>query len=327
MRSHRLKRSGLLDDMVDRRKTDFALHTGSNVLVYLIHGVTGTPAEMHYVGKELARHGWDVYATTLPGHCTRLRDLVNTSERDWRDHVQRQLAYVRDRYQYVFVAGLSAGALLALDASTVVNVNGVGVFSPTFVYDGWNTPWSHAILPLAMKVVPLSLQHLVFHIDGPPFGIKDDALQARVRAAYHPRMILREAVSDWRARRMRSKGNGDHVPSAASKGYPIFPLRTLTEIDRLITGVRSRLPEVTAPTLILQAREDDMTSPRNASIVHDAIASSEKQLVLLDDCYHVITVDKQKRAVVSHVIDFFDSRVWNRQFVPPDSLRHLSATM
>ncbi|HEY6973477.1 MAG TPA: alpha/beta fold hydrolase, partial [Nitrospiraceae bacterium] len=122
MRAHRLKRSGLLDDMVDRRKTDFALHTGSNVLVYLIHGVTGTPAEMHYVGKELARHGWDVYATTLPGHCTRLRDLVKTSERDWRGHVEKQLAFIRDRYQYVFVVGLSAGALLALDASTVVDV-------------------------------------------------------------------------------------------------------------------------------------------------------------------------------------------------------------
>lgn len=325
MRSHRLKRSGLLDDMVDRRKTDFALHTGSNVLVYLIHGVTGTPAEMHYVGKELARHGWDVYATTLPGHCTRLRDLVNTSERDWRGHVEKQLAFIRDRYQYVFVVGLSAGALLALDASTVVDVNGVGVFSPTFVYDGWNTPWSHAILPLAMKVVPLSLQHLVFHIDGPPFGIKDDVLQARVRAAYRPLAILREAVSDWRANRKRS--NGDHNPSAASKGYPIFPLRTLTEIDRLITGVRSRLPKVTAPTMILQAREDDMTSPRNAFIVRDEIASSEKQVVLLDDCYHVITVDKQKRAVVSHVIDFFASRVSDTQFAPTPSLRHQPATL
>jgi carboxylesterase len=252
---------------------------------------------------------------------------MNTNEGDWRGHVAKQLSFIRDRYQYVFVVGLSAGALLALDASTIVDVNGVGILSPTFVYDGWNTPWSHAILPLAMKVLPLSLQQFVFHIDGPPFGIKDDVLQARVRAAYRPRTILREAMNDWWARRMRSKENGDHVPSAASKGYPIFPLRTLTEIDRLITRVRSRLRHVITPTLILQAREDDMTSPRNACIVHDEIASSEKRLVLLDDCYHVITVDKQKRAVVSHVIDFFDSRVSSRQFVPPHSLRHQSATI
>jgi len=329
MRSQRLKRSGVLDDMVDRQKTDFAMHTGSNVLVYLVHGVTGTPAEMHYIGKELARHGWDIYATTLPGHCTRLRDLVKTSERDWCGHVERQLACVRDRYDYVFIAGLSAGALLALDASTNVHVDGIGVLSPTFVYDGWNTPWSHAILPLAMKVVPLPLQHLLFHIDGPPFGIKDDVVQARVRAAYRPLVILREVVSDWWTYRTWSNksgnGTGALVPSAASMGYPIFPLRTLTEIDRLITRVRPLLRWVTAPTLILQAQEDDMTSPRNAFIVHDEIASSEKRLVLLDDCYHVITVDKQKHAVVSQLIDFFANDVLDRQFVPRDSFRHQSA--
>ena len=63
--------------------------------------------------------------------------------------------------------------------------------------------------------------------------------------------------------------------------------------------------EVTAPTVILQAREDDMTSPRNAYLVHDEIASKEKRLVLLDDCYHVITVDKQQDAVARHLIEFF----------------------
>lgn len=158
--------------MVGRQPTDHVLHTGSDVLVYLIHGVTGAPIEMHYVAKGLARHSWDVYATTLPGHCTRIKHLVRTSEQDWREHVQRQLAFARERYASVFVAGLSAGALLALEAATVVAVDGVGVLSPTFVYDGWNTPWSNAILPYAMKLVPLPLQHLLFHIDGPPMALK-----------------------------------------------------------------------------------------------------------------------------------------------------------
>lgn len=326
-RSPRLKRAGVLDDMVHHQATDFALYTDSNVLVYLIHGVTGTPVEMHYLARGLARQGWDTYATTLPGHCTRLRDLVRTSQRDWRDHVQSQLAFAQDRYQYVFVAGLSAGALLALEASIVVDVEGVGVLSPTFVYDGWNTPWSHTILPLAMKLVPLSLQHLLFHIDGPPFGIKDDLLQARVRTAYSPRVILQEFMSDWWTRRKSVSDDGVHVPPAASKGYPIFPLRTLTEIDRLITRVRSRLRKVTAPTLILQAREDDMTSVGNAFIVHDEIASNEKQLVLLDDCYHVITVDKQKHAVVSHLSDFIGIQVSSKKLPYADSCRQQSAAM
>ena len=303
MTRHRIKRAGPLDAMVDRRPTDLSLHAGSNVLVYLIHGVTGTPAEMQYVARKLAgKHGWDLYATTLPGHCARLKDLVKSTEWDWRTHVQHQLSFARQRYDYLFVAGLSAGALLALDAATVVRADGIGVLSPTFVYDGWNTPWSHAILPAAMKIVPLPLQRFLFHRDGPPFGIKDEALQAAVRKAYSPLAIARDWITDWRA---RHRTNGGTSPSSVSKGYPIFPLRTLTEIDRLIARVRRELHKVTAPTVILQAREDDMTSPRNASIVFDGISSPQRELILLDDCYHVITVDRQREAVVKSLARFF----------------------
>lgn len=235
-----------------------------------------------------------------------MKDLVRTTEQDWCAHVQRQLSFIRERYEYVFVAGLSAGAFVALDASIGVRVDGVGVFSPPFVYDGWKTPWSNAILPLAMKRVPFSLQRWMLHLAGPPFGIKDELLQASVRKSYRVMAIFREWMNDWQARRKAIGGLSLPPPSAASKGYPIFPLRTLTEIDRLIVRVRSRLHEVTAPTVILQAREDDMTSPRNASIVYDGISSMDKKLVLLDDCYHVITIDKQREAVAEHVTAFFN---------------------
>jgi carboxylesterase len=276
---------------------------------------------MFYLAREMARkNGWDIYTTTLPGHCTRLRDLVKTNEQDWREHVHTQLSFTRDRYEYVFVAGLSAGALLALEASTVVHVDGVGVLSPTFVYDGWNTPWYDAILPFSMRVVPLRLQHLFFHIDGPPFGIKDEELQRVVREAYTPVAILREWINDWCAQRKATSGAEMPTPSAASKGYPIFPLRTLTEIDRLIVRVRAQLSAVTAPTIILQASDDDMTSPRNASIVYDEISSEDKRLVLLDDCYHVITVDKQKDVVAENMGKFF-----LRQLASKQSQRQLPA--
>ncbi|MEP6887074.1 MAG: alpha/beta fold hydrolase, partial [Nitrospirales bacterium] len=190
MRRHHPKRVGLLNEMIDRRATDVSLHTDSNVLVYLIHGVTGTPAEMYPLVRGMARYGWDVYATTLPGHCTRLTDLVRTNEQDWLNHVQRQLAFARSRYEHVFVVGLSVGALIALQASTTVSVEGLGILSPTIIYDGWNVPWTHRILRPAIRIVPRPLQYLLFHMDGPPFGIKDPELQARMRAAYHPLGLL-----------------------------------------------------------------------------------------------------------------------------------------
>ncbi|MGE0474052.1 MAG: alpha/beta hydrolase [Nitrospirales bacterium] len=296
---------GTFDTLPGRQHTDLSFRKGANRLVYLIHGVTGTPVEMGYLGRYLSQqHRWDVYATTLPGHCTTLRNLVRTTQAEWRSHVQSQLSALRQQYEHLYVVGLSAGALLALEASTVVEVDGVGVLSPTFQYDGWNTPWSHTLLPWAMKIVPLPLQQFVFHLDGPPYGIKDKQLQASVRKSYRPRVILREWIEERWGRRKAGLAAMSFSP-AASKGYPIFPLRTLTEIDGLMTYARTALQNVTAPTVILQAREDDMTGPRNASIVFEGISSQEKQLVLLDDCYHVITVDKQREAVAKHVASFF----------------------
>jgi carboxylesterase len=301
-----LNRHDRLSEMTDRRSTDLIFQKDSNALVYLIHGITGTPVEMRYLARGLARLGGDVYATTLPGHCTSLRDLVRTNQQQWHEHVCTQLAYARERYEHVYVAGLSAGALLALESSTRVAVDGVGVLSPTFFYDGWNTPRSHAILPAALKLVPECLQHLLFHVDGPPFGVKDSMIQAHIRASYTPASVFHEWVGLWwKGHGNAAGGNGTDSSPAASKGYPLFPLRTLSEIDRLMRRVRSHLERVSAPTLILQAAEDDMTGPRNAQFVYDEIASTQKRIVLLDDCYHVITVDRQRQAVVNHLHEFF----------------------
>lgn len=295
-----------LRQMPGRADTDVVLTTQSKTLVYLIHGVTGTPVEMKYVAAGLARRGWNVYGTTLPGHCTELRDLVATRRRDWINHVHRQLSFARERFDRVFVAGLSIGGLLGLESAGVLPVDGLAVLSPTFVYDGWNTPWTIVFLSWGMRFIPDSLQHLFFHIDGPPYGIKDRFLRAQIREAYNPRAMLREWIKTWWPRRKRPS-IAPGKPSAASMGYPLIPLRTFTEIDRLITQVRESLGRVKCPTLILQAREDDVTSPRNAQIVFDGICSPVKELVLLDDCYHVIAVDKQKKAVVDHMVRFFQT--------------------
>lgn len=317
MRSPRPNTLGPLQKTVGYQPSDLLWHTGSRVLVYLIHGITGTPVEMHYLGRALARHGWNVYATTLPGHCTHLRNLIRTSEETWLNHIQRQLTFLRDRYSHLLVAGLSASALLALESSTAVPLEGIGVFSPTLVYDGWNIPWTRQLFPLAKKTVPKPLQWLFFHLDGPPYGIKNPVLQERIRAAYHPMGVLHQwAKRQWRCRG-KMLGDRPRLPRAASKGYSLFPLKTLLDIDRLIDRVRPRMPLVTAPTVILHAIEDDMTSPRNAYEVYHGIASEQKELVLLEDCFHVITVDNQRQAVAQHVIDFFENQINRGSEVPP----------
>ena len=276
-------------------ETDLFMPAKSRTLAYLIHGVTGTPAEMKYVGRELWQSGYDVYLPTLPGHCGKIRDLLRSNEKDWIEHVVKQLSFLRKRYAHVFAAGLSAGALLALKASTRVRLDGIGVFSPTFFYDGWNVPRTTILLDLAIRWFPRPLHYVFFHFDGFPYGIKHPPLQARLRAAYNP---MNRLLNAFRKRTSRRRYSSDAV------GYPVFFLKTLADLDRLYAVVKADMAKITAPTLILQASEDDFTSVKNSEFVLSRIASADKKLVLLDDSYHVITVDRQRDRVARELQKF-----------------------
>jgi len=299
-------REANLASMPGARPTDLFMPAQSTTLVYLIHGVTGTPLEMKYLGRKLSQKGWDVYLPTLPGHCLKLRDMVRSNEEDWLQHVRTQLDFCRKHYQHLIVGGLSAGALFALEASTAIPLDGLVVLSPTFFYDGWNSPWTLRLLPFGIKRLPTFLQYLFIHLDGYPYGIKEPALQRRIREAYHPLYRLRAFL-----RRFRSKTSQlpQRSNSTESVGYPIYSLKTLADLDRLYEKVKECLPQVTAPTVILQSLEDDYTSPRNAELVYDTIRSPDKKLVLLSDCYHVITIDKKRDVVAAEVSKFIESRV------------------
>jgi carboxylesterase len=279
----------------DAAETDLFMPAKSRTLAYLIHGVTGTPAEMKYVGRKLWQSGYDVYLPTLPGHCAKIRDLLRSNEKNWVEHVVKQLSFLRKCYTHLFAAGLSAGALMALKASTRVRLDGIGVLSPTFFYDGWNVPRTKALLDMAIRWFPRPLHYVFFHFDGFPYGIKNPVLQTRLRAAYRP---MNRVLNAFGRRPSPRRYSSEAV------GYPVFFLKTLADLDRLYAVVTADLPKVVAPTLVLQASEDDFTSVRNSEFVLSRIASAEKKLVLLDDSYHVITVDRQRELVAQELQEF-----------------------
>lgn len=100
------------------RGDPFDLVGDGEVGVVLLHGFTGTPFEVRYLGEQLARAGLTVHAPLLPGHGTSLDDLDRTTWRDWTAAVARAVADVRARCGRVAVVGQSLGGLLALHAAS-----------------------------------------------------------------------------------------------------------------------------------------------------------------------------------------------------------------
>lgn len=80
----------------------------------LVHGFTGTPKEMRWMGEYLAGKGYSVMGIRLSGHATRVEDMKRSRWQDW-------LACVEDGYnllsgisERIYLVGLSMGGILSL---------------------------------------------------------------------------------------------------------------------------------------------------------------------------------------------------------------------
>src|ERR1700755_2174081 len=93
------------------KPSEFRL-SGGRSGVLLIHGLTGTPTEMRFVGNGLNRAGFSVLGMQLAGHCGDENDLLATGWRDWYASVVEAATRFRAEVDHLFVAGLSMGAVL-----------------------------------------------------------------------------------------------------------------------------------------------------------------------------------------------------------------------
>ncbi|MDE3016607.1 MAG: alpha/beta fold hydrolase [Pseudomonadota bacterium] len=257
----------------------FYLEGTRNKGVLLVHGLTGSPAEMKFIGKQLHRKGFTVYAPTLAGHGSNEVALKATRYEDWTAGLQTALRYFRKQVPEVHTAGICVGGALALYLAYLEPeaVSKVAIYAPALDYDGWNQPkWSRAarVMREALIRIP-SVRHAHFK-EMYPFGIKSD----RIRSAL---------VND-------EEGIEGTLPN--------FPAVALYENYRLNHVLKNALPGITTPTLIIHAREDDVSHPRNSFAIqkrHGGVCD----VVLLEDSYHMIHVDQERHKVADLTASFF----------------------
>jgi carboxylesterase len=249
-----------------------------NAAVLLIHGLTGTPVEMQAVGRGLAAQGFSVYGMQLAGHCGSESDLLNTGWKDWYRSVENAWLDITSRHADVFVAGLSMGALMALHLSAQhpEKIRGLGLYSTTLIYDGWAIPKLAFLLPLFLRT-PLGNRYRF--IENFPYGIKNE----RLRQVIHASMV---------------SGQSDLAGNLGMLG------RSLRELRKLIEIAKKEMPSIRTPALVIQARDDDVTSPRNTEYLARHLGGPVS-VEFLDDCYHMITIDQQRHDVVRLSAEFF----------------------
>jgi hypothetical protein len=75
------------------------------------------------------------------------------------------------------------------------------------------------------------------------------------------------------------------------------------QLYKLVRVVKHELKAIAAPALIVQARDDDLSSLRNAEYLQRHMGGIVGTLVL-DDSYHIVTVDRQRDLLIEGTMAF-----------------------
>jgi carboxylesterase len=262
--------------------------------VMLLHGLTGAPSEFAYIARYLQRRGHlDVWCPTLLNHGGSIRLLAATGRDSLYASVRSQFEQARHttsvRGSPLVIGGLSIGADLALmlAAEFTEAVAGVICLAPTLFYDGWNVPWTHRFIPL---VDWTPFKFFAYHREESPYGLKDETLRAFVDKEYA-------------AKTLKDDGQGHD-------GYAHYPIQLMCEMHHLIKACMRALPRVKASILVVQAEHDDATGPRNAEFILNRTSSRRKELLRLQNSYHVVTADLERARVAAAMQAFCDSVIF-----------------
>lgn len=258
-----------------RAGTDKIARTKSGrVGVLLIHGLCGSPSEVRFVANGLMRNGYTVLCPTLAGHGGSEAELLASTWQDWLASAEKGLEELSETCETVIVGGLSTGAVLGLmlAARHPDKVHAVALYSPTLWLSGRQIPW---YLPLFRLLDSKRLANL-FRFPVPIHaGIKDKRIRNFITAAL--------------------AAEGGTLPST--------PGGAVLERRRLAREVTRHLGAITQPVLILHAREDDYAGLDNATYLQRELAGPV-DLVVLEDSYHMVTVDRQRHVVLDRTASF-----------------------
>lgn len=121
----------------------------------LIHGFTGAPKEMRWMGEFLNQQGCHALGIRLAGHATRPEDMIRSRYTDWIASVEDGYHILRGMTKRIYLIGLSMGGMLALLISTKLDVAGVVAMSTPYHipydYPAWTMKLVSKVMPYQPK--------------------------------------------------------------------------------------------------------------------------------------------------------------------------------
>ena len=232
---------------------------------------------MKFLAEKLNKAGFTVSVPCLPGHSETVAELKRTHWQDWYGRARERYLELKQQHQHVGVAGLCMGAVVALElAYEFPEIPAASLMSTTLFYDGWTIPWYSFLIPLAYYT---PVKYFYSFTERSPYGIKNERLRKLV------------------------------LQNTASLVYDEVPGLVMSQNFRLINQVKRHIAKIKTPLLLIHALEDDTASVKNAEYVEQHVGSTSIRKILLENSYHMITIDNDRALVAQENIAFFSAKL------------------
>lgn len=114
----------------------------------------------------------------------------------------------------------------------------------------------------------------------------------------------------------KKDGPDIHDPDAKLKirCYNQYPLEAVLQFRQLIEHTYDDLGEISAPLLVFHSKQDHTIPVKNAELILKQVASEDKQIRLLQNSFHIITMDYEKEDVKRETFEFIyaHSKILNK---------------
>jgi alpha-beta hydrolase superfamily lysophospholipase len=259
-------------------------------IVIAVHGLGGATTDFWFMGDQVARNGYTVYAYEMRGQgldpVTAERGDIKTS-RQWLRDLETFHLLVRRKHPGlpVFWYGESLGSLVCLHTAAARlsdrrDPDGVVVGNPVAGLRVSVSGFRRALLNAAATLAPKTRFSL-----GELSGVE----QSKIRMTNDTTFNDESGVTKHQIKE--------------------FTLRLLAEIGHLIDHNPSAAKRLRMPVLFMASPNDVIASPDQVQALFSQVRSPRKKLLWYTRSYHLLLQDVQKKEVTQDLLSWLDTRV------------------
>ncbi|SDH26159.1 carboxylesterase [Alteribacillus persepolensis] len=92
----------------------------------------------------------------------------------------------------------------------------------------------------------------------------------------------------------------------AELAYDNIPVQSLKELEKLMKETKEKLSHIHVPARIFVSREDHVVPMNNSEFIYKEIPTDDKHLIVMEDSYHVATLDHDQGKIALESIAFIN---------------------